>query len=91
MYFSFFSFSKDVLVSTIDGMSPCTKYTIEVGAGPYIYRKSGEGMQLHEDLNLDEQEEEDNLLETINKIWSSQQGAFRSFATTMPVSVNTKI
>ena len=74
-------------MSTIDGMSPCTNYTIVVGAGPYIFRQKSEtDHPNHQSLDFDDQEEENQLLEIINKIWSSGQNALRLFAFTLPVS-----
>ena len=72
-------------MSTIGGLSPCTKYSIEVGAGPYIYRQHSQQTS-HSKLSLEDQDNEDVLLETINKIWSSQEHSFRAFASTIPVS-----
>ena len=72
-------------MSTIDGLSPCTKYSIEVGAGPYIYRQHPEQASQSK-IGFEDQENEDHLLDTINKIWSSQNHSFRAFASTIPVS-----
>ena len=82
---AFFSSGSDVLVSTIDGLASCTNYSIEIGAGPYIYRhKDPNNYSIYAD---EDQNQEDNLLETINTIWSSQENSFKSFASTVPVSI----
>ena len=71
---------KDVLVTTFHELSSCTKYRLELGAGPYIYRSNESSM------SYDDQENEDFLLGTINKIWASQENSFRAFTSTLPVS-----
>ena len=71
-------------MSTIDGLASCTNYSIEIGAGPYIYRqKDPNNYSIYAD---EDQNQENNLLETINTIWSSQENSFKSFASTIPVS-----
>ena len=72
-------------MSTIDGLTPCTNYSIEIGAGPYIYRQMDpNNYSIYTD---DNENQENNLLETINTIWSSQENSFKSFASTIPVSI----
>ena len=72
-------------MSTMDGLTPCTNYSIEIGAGPYIYRqKDPNNYSIYAD---EDQNQENNLLETINTIWSSQENSFKSFASTIPVSI----
>ena len=72
-------------MSTMDGLTPCTNYSIEIGAGPYIYRQMDpNNYSIYAD---EDQNQENNLLETINTIWSSQENSFKSFASTIPVSI----
>ena len=69
----------------MDGLTPCTNYSIEIGAGPYIYRQMDpNNYSIYAD---EDQNQENNLLETINTIWSSQENSFQSFASTIPVSI----
>ena len=69
----------------MDGLTPCTNYSIEIGAGPYNYRqKDPNNYSIYAD---EDQNQENNLLETINTIWSSQENSLKSFASTIPVSI----
>ena len=54
---------------------------MEIGAGPYIYSQ-----EQYTAVELDTEEEEQLLEETINKIWTSEESLFKAFASTSPVS-----
>ena len=73
------------MLSTVHGLDQCTNYSIEMGAGPYIYRQNKKVQTL---ASFDEKEDEDSLLTTINKIWSSQKNSFKAFGSTIPVSLD---
>ena len=81
-----FSFVDGVMSLTVTGLSSCTKYRIELGAGPYVYRPNDDS-SLFDKMNYQDEENESVLLATINKIWSSQENSFRAFASTLPVSI----
>ena len=71
-------------MATIDSLTPCQNYSLEVGAGPYLYR---EHQGLPSSLaSYSDKDKEDLLTSTINKVWASQEDAFKSFASTAPVS-----
>ena len=80
-----FSFTDNVISSTVSGLSACTKYSIELGAGPYVYRPHNNSSKLDK-MSYQDEENESVLLATINKIWSSEGDSFRAFASTLPVS-----
>ena len=71
------------MVSTVYGLDQCTNYSIEIGAGPYIYRQREQKYSM---ATFNDKEAEDSLLATINNIWSSQKYSFKSFGSTIPVS-----
>ena len=71
------------MLSTVHGLNHCTNYSIEIGAGPYIYRQNE---KVHTMASFEDTEAEVSLLKVINKIWSSQESSFKSFGSTIPVS-----
>ena len=69
------------MITTIDNLTTCTQYSVEIGAGPYIYRQEQDTTE-----EYDNEEEEKLLEEIMNKVWTLEDGAFRAFASTSPVS-----
>ena len=70
----------DVMEATIEGLTPCSNYSLEIGAGPFVYREDG-GVSSHSEPGQEE------LLRAINQVWASQENAFKAFAITAPVSI----
>ena len=68
-----------MIMTEISNLTPCTQYTVEIAAGPHVH---GEQQDAAEYNN----EEEELLEETINKIWTADATAFRAYASTSPVS-----
>eukprot|EP00092_Neocalanus_flemingeri_P029036 GFUD01031522.1.p1 GENE.GFUD01031522.1~~GFUD01031522.1.p1 ORF type:complete len:2660 (+),score=730.01 GFUD01031522.1:322-8301(+) len=71
--------SPNWISTTIENLTTCTQYSLEIGAGPYIYRQ-----QTGTTAEYDAGEEETLLEETISKLWTAEQGAFKAFASTSP-------
>ena len=71
------------MLSTVLGLEQCTNYSIEIGAGPYIYRQD----EVQNIASFQVTEAEVSLLKIINNIWSSQESSFKSFGSTIPVSL----
>ena len=71
----------DVMEATIEGLTPCSNYSLEIGAGPFVYREDG-GVSSHSEPG-----QEELLSKAINQVWASQENAFKAFAITAPVSI----
>ena len=66
------------MLVTLLNLAPCNTYSIQVGAGPFLYR---------EDENTEYQaEEEEDLASTITQLWTTEEGRFTARASTQPVS-----
>ena len=70
------------MVATVPGLSPCSNYSLQVGAGPFVYREDG-GLS----SSYSQPGREESLTTAINKIWASEENAFKAFAITAPVSI----
>ena len=68
------------MAATVEGLNPCTDYSLQIGAGPFLYREDG-GASSYSDGD-----QEELLSKAINKIWASEKNAFKAFAITAPVS-----
>ena len=66
----------------IDNLTPCSNYSLEIGAGPFVYREDAGTSS----TSLSAGVEEELLSGAINKVWASQENAFKAFAVTAPVS-----
>ena len=66
----------------IDNLTPCSNYSLEIGAGPFVYREDAGTSR----TSLSAGVEEELLSGAINKIWASEENAFTAFAITAPVS-----
>ena len=66
----------------IEHLTPCSNYSLEIGAGPFVYREDAGTSR----TSLSAGVEEELLSGAINKVWASQENAFKAFAVTAPVS-----
>ena len=71
-----------MIMTEITSLNPCTQYTVEIAAGPHVH---GEQQDVSAEYNNNE-EEKKLLEETMNKLWTSDDTAFRAYASTSPVS-----
>ena len=69
------------MVATVQGLTPCSNYSLQIGAGPFLYREDG-GLS----SSYSQPGREESLTTAINKIWASEENAFKAFAITAPVS-----
>ena len=61
--------------ATLQHLTPCTLYTIQVGAGPFVFRDQ-------ERTAYSQREEEEALARTISQLWTSEEGTFTAQART---------
>ena len=66
--------------ATLQHLTPCTLYSIQVGAGPFVFRDQ-------ERTVYSQREEEEALARTISQLWTSEEGTFTAQARTQPVSI----
>ena len=69
------------MAATVEGLTPCTDYSLQIGAGPFLYREDAGLSSSYSDPG-----QEELLSGAINKIWASEENAFTAFAITAPVS-----
>ena len=69
------------MVATIQDLTPCSTYSLQIGAGPFVYREGGGASSYSDGV------QEELLSKAINKIWASEENAFKAFAITAPVSI----
>ena len=64
----------------IENLTPCSNYSLEIGAGPFVYRDATR-------TSFSAGDQEESLSQAINQVWASQENAFKAFAITAPVSM----
>ena len=72
------------MLATIQDLTPCSNYSLQIAAGPFLYREEAGTSTT---MSFSGGDEEESLSEAINKVWASEENSFTAFASTAPVSM----